>query len=63
MPHRHEECGRPKVCEFIKQQFKQTSKTTEVCRFNKDNILEYIDRFFGLDNGKAEKVKDAQHFQ
>ena len=50
-------CGRPKACEFIKQQFLNKSKTIEVCGFNNKNISKFIDIFFDQNNEKAEKVK------
>ena len=52
-------CGRPKACEFIKQQFVNKSKTIEVCGFNKENISKFIDIFFDQNNEKAEEVKNA----
>ena len=52
-------CGRPKACEFVKQQFDQNSKTVEVCGFNEENIVKYIDQFFNQKEDKAEKVKEA----
>ena len=52
-------CGRPKACEFIKQQFGQRSKTIEVVGFNQDNILKYIDKFFINETEKARKVKEV----
>ena len=52
-------CGRPKACEFIKQQFLNKSKTIEVCGFNKENISKFIDIFFNQNNEKAEEVKGA----
>ena len=52
-------CGKPKACEFIKQQFGQRSKTIEVVGFNQDNILKYIDKFFINETEKARKVKEV----
>ena len=52
-------CGRPKACELVKQQFKHKSKTIEVCGFNEDNIVIYIDQFFNQREVKARKVKEA----
>ena len=52
-------CGRPKACELVKQQFKHKSKTIDVCGFNEDNIMKYIDQFFNQREVKARKVKEA----
>ena len=52
-------CGRPRACELVKQQFKHKSKTIEVCGFNEDNIMKYIDQFFNQREVNARKVKEA----
>ena len=54
--------GRPKACNFIKQNFFISSMTKHVMvhGFNSNNIMAYIDHFFARDDtGMAENVKEA----
>ena len=52
-------CGRPKACQFIEGTLKKKCivKCVEVCGFTKENINEYIDKFF-KDEKQAQHVKN-----
>ncbi|XP_066920404.1 uncharacterized protein [Clytia hemisphaerica] len=61
-------CGRPKACDFIKSHISNHAnsirenikiKTVEVCGFKDENVIKYIDRFFGKNKEKADRVKKA----
>ncbi|XP_066911190.1 uncharacterized protein [Clytia hemisphaerica] len=53
-------CGRPKAIEHVKTKLPTNSKrkTIEVCGFDDENIVKYIDNFFGENMEKATTVKD-----
>ncbi|XP_066926046.1 uncharacterized protein [Clytia hemisphaerica] len=53
-------CGRPKAIEYVKTKLPTNSKrkTIEVCGFDDENIVKYIDNFFGENVEKATTVKD-----
>ena len=51
--------GRHNACESIRSNTKQTPiKLVEVCGFRERESIEYIDRFFGSDVQRANKVKE-----
>eukprot|EP00111_Clytia_hemisphaerica_P001501 TCONS_00004302-protein len=53
-------CGRPKAIEHVKTKLPTNSKqkTIEVCGFDDENIVKYIENFFGENMEKATTVKD-----
>ena len=51
--------GRHNACESIVSKMEQTSiKIVEVCGFSENKSIEYIERFFGSDVQRANKVKE-----
>ena len=53
-------CGRPKAIDYVKTKLPTNSKrkTIEVCGFDDNNVIKYIENFFGENIEKAETVKD-----
>ena len=57
--HKTIACGRPKACGFIQRLMEnQAMKSIEVCGFNQNKTIEYIERFFKNDLIRAEKIKE-----